>query len=160
MIIKILEEMRQIRLKEDYNNYRTLSDVLNNYLYVEIYNVPTRKISEELYDKIIIILKWVDSEITHIDKIINSLLKDKKYKDFKFTSQSYNSLQKIKNKLDDIKFYYNKNANNKIICDPSGITLYKNDNGKESEYLLDQEQFNKICKIKPEWIKEVLQVNF
>ena len=33
------------------------------------------------------------------------------------------------------------------------IPLYKNENGKESEYLLDQEQFNKICKIKPEWVK-------
>jgi len=111
MIIKILEEMRQVRIKEDYNNYRTLSDVLSNYLYAEIYNVPTRKINEELYEKVNIILKWIDSEITHIDKIVNLLLEDKNYKNFKFTSQSYNSLQKIKNRLDDIKFYYNKNKN-------------------------------------------------
>jgi len=35
----------------------------------------------------------------------------------------------------------------------NNIPLYKNENGKESEYLLDQEQFNNICKIKPEWVK-------
>jgi len=37
--------------------------------------------------------------------------------------------------------------------DNNNIPLYKNENGKESEYLLDQEQFNNICKIKPEWVK-------
>jgi len=36
------------------------------------------------------------------------------------------------------------------------ISLYKNKNGEESEYLLDQEQFNNICKIKPEWIQKQL----
>ena len=111
MIIKILEEMRQIRIKEDYKNYRTLSDVLSEYLYIEIYNIPINKLTEEKYDKVNIILKWIDSEIIHISECVDQFLKDKDYKNLKITSQSHSNLQKMKTRLEDIKFYYNKNNN-------------------------------------------------
>ena len=106
MIIKILEEMRQVRIKEDYKNYRTLSDVLNEYLYIEIYNIPINKFNEEKHDKVNIIFKWIDSEIIHISECVDQCLKDKDYKNLKMTSQSYSNLQKMKNR---IELHFNHN---------------------------------------------------
>lgn len=47
------------------------------------------------------------------------------------------------------------NSKKGIIMEEKNILLYKNESGKESEYLLDQEQFNAICKIKSEWLLEL-----
>lgn len=103
MIIKILEELRQLRIKEDYNNYRTLTNILDEYICIEFCS-NTKYFNEDEFNKIDIVFKWIDSEITHISECVNRFLKEKDYKNLKITSQSHNNLQRMKNRLEDSRF--------------------------------------------------------
>ena len=93
----------------------------------------------------------LNNKINSVGEYLKNIFSLSQYKNLRWKDSIY-----VKNDGENIEIL--QNENNKIICDSLDyITLYKNNNGKESEYLLDQKQFNNICKIKPEWIKNILQ---
>jgi hypothetical protein len=95
MIFKILEEMKVVRKERDYNNYRTLLDALNDYLRNEIFNVPFNDVTDEIVDKVTLIIKSIDEELTYLYSLSIKALENKGYRDFKLISQSYNHMKAI-----------------------------------------------------------------
>jgi hypothetical protein len=92
VLIKILEEMRELRINQDYKNYRTLSNVLNDNIRIEIINEPC---TEEIRKNIETIKKWLESEIKLNKENLEFNLKHKNYSYFKIISQCNNILQSI-----------------------------------------------------------------
>ena len=106
MIIKICEEMRDLRIKNDYRNYRNLVNILRDYAYdlirIPSYYIELKKDEYEIKTEPIRMLKkWVDSEIVHVTELLNSSLKNKNYGDFKILSQSDLLLKGIHNRIND-----------------------------------------------------------
>lgn len=98
MITKILEEMRNLRLKGNYLEYRTLSNIAINYIYTEIiytlrygYQIDDYNV-KELKDTV---TKWLENEIKDLKEIVNFSLENKFYKDLKIVSQVHNDLMRI-----------------------------------------------------------------
>lgn len=106
MIIKICEEMRDLRIKNDYRNYRNLVNILRDYAYDLIRNpldyIQLKKEEYEVKTEPIKTLeKWVKSEIGHVTELLNSSLGNKNYGDFKILSQSDLVLKGIHNRIKD-----------------------------------------------------------
>lgn len=108
MIIKILEELREVRIKQDYKNYRTLVNALFDYLKTETFDLQLYEINNEIIEKIKTYKKWIYSELEQVKEITENELTNKNYGDFKITSQSYNELRYIFKRLSDISKPFEK----------------------------------------------------
>ena len=110
MIIKICEEMRTVRIDNDYMNYRTLVNILKEYAYNDIFNIiynyNHRDSAEQemIKQKSIILGKWINSEVNHIKELLDNSLEKKDYKDFKVLSQSDIVLKSIDKKIKELRF--------------------------------------------------------
>jgi len=110
MIIKICEEMRQVRLDSDYMNYRTLVNILRDYAHSDLFNAvyiyrdaTLPKEYMVIVDKIKVLDKWISSEIDHMNELLEINLKKKDYKNFKMLSQSDVILKSIHNRIEELR---------------------------------------------------------
>jgi hypothetical protein len=142
MINKLLEQMRNLRIKNDYKNYRSLCNTLYEELRNQIFNKSKDRMSDEVKSNIKNIIKWVESEIRHIRELLEIALNDNQYDTFKVLSCINSDLIKILERLpedinNDDKLYKNMyvdfSANagqiSKVyIYFEDGIYIIKNDN--------------------------------
>ena len=110
MIIKILEEMSNLKLKKDYRNYRNLSKILYDTINMDILRDPKiyKMNSDEFYkigfgklffDVMTILIK----EINNNNEALNISLSSKDYIDFKLISQTNITLKYLLERLTEIK---------------------------------------------------------
>lgn len=100
MIIKILEEMKEVRLNKDYKNYRNLSDILGEYISAEIFRMEVNQtLSETTIAKTLTVIDELNTELTFIKEIVDTSLSNKDYASLKIMAQVDSYLQKLKSKL-------------------------------------------------------------
>jgi len=102
--------MRTVRIDKDYMNYRTLVNILKEYVSSEIFNVvynyrvKDNPEYEEIKSKTIVLEKWINSEINHVKELLDDSLKKKDYKNFKVLSQSDIVLRWIGGRIGELKW--------------------------------------------------------
>lgn len=107
MIIKICEEIVELRIRKDYKNYRNLTNILKEYVCdliripSDYFEVPNREEYDIKVKPIKMINKWIEDEIILVTELLNSSLKYKNYGDFKILSQSDLMLKYMHNRIKD-----------------------------------------------------------
>lgn len=99
MINKLLNELKEVRENKDYKNYRTLSNILAEYIN-NIYFSPNSTLYGESYfgkeyEVYINILKDISNEIIELNNISTDALKNKQYAILKIITQSTINLKKL-----------------------------------------------------------------
>jgi len=103
MINKILEEMKQVREQGDYKNYRTLAQVLIEYVGSEILRLSYSDLNIEIISRTNYISAYLISEIDCLNDIAKQTLNSKDYSNFKIVSQVNCDLRNLESKLLYIK---------------------------------------------------------
>jgi hypothetical protein len=94
MINKLLDEMKEVREKKDYKNYRTLTDILTEYIaqrYFSYERTLSAKETEEFHE----VFKQIILEIIKLQSISDTALQEKEYGILKIVTQSYGTLMRL-----------------------------------------------------------------